>query len=133
MSASKADIIDRVFGLFEGILDDVVKRDPTTVDDNAPGLARRDAMDTSQDAAEGIEPVSGRLRSMVYATVHDCQHHDLHLDGATCDEVERFSGLSHQTCSARINELVRSGHLVDSGRRRKTRGGRNAAVWVVRT
>lgn len=52
--------------------------------------------------------------------------------GATCDEAEADLFLSHQTCSARFNELWRRGRIVDSGQRRPTRSGRKAIVFVVR-
>lgn len=51
--------------------------------------------------------------------------------GTTSDEAEQGLGLSHQTVSARITEAKRIGALVDSGRRRRTRSGRTAAVYVV--
>lgn len=50
--------------------------------------------------------------------------------GATSDEVEGGLALPHQTVSARITEAKRTGELVDSGRRRPTRSGRSAAVYV---
>lgn len=53
------------------------------------------------------------------------------IGGATCDEVERLLGLSHQTASARIRELTQLGRLRDSGERRKTRTGRNARVYTI--
>lgn len=49
--------------------------------------------------------------------------------GATCDEVERALGLSHQTASARITELLARGVLFDSGMRRPTVTGRTARVY----
>lgn len=51
--------------------------------------------------------------------------------GRTCDEVEEVTGLRHQTASARVNELMTKGVIWDTGVRRKTRSGRNAAVWMV--
>jgi predicted transcriptional regulator len=51
-------------------------------------------------------------------------------DGATCDEVEQAMRLTHQTASARINELMNAGKIREGGRR-KTRSGRSATVWVV--
>ena len=50
--------------------------------------------------------------------------------GATDDEVETALGLAHQTASARRNGLVADGWLLDSGRRRPTRSGADAIVWV---
>lgn len=52
--------------------------------------------------------------------------------GMTCDEVERVTDLPHQSASARVHELARMRLLVDSGKRRTTRRGRRAVVFVVR-
>lgn len=51
--------------------------------------------------------------------------------GATSDEIEMGLGLPHQTVSARLTEAKAGGELVQSGLRRPTRSGRNAAVLVV--
>ena len=53
--------------------------------------------------------------------------------GTTCDKLEQVLNMSHQTTSARINDLVRMGKIVDSGRREKTRTGRLAICWKVVT
>jgi hypothetical protein len=50
--------------------------------------------------------------------------------GCTCDEVEVVTGMSHQSTSARITELVIEGKIRDTGVRRKTRTGRTARVYV---
>ena len=50
--------------------------------------------------------------------------------GMTCDEVEQKLGLSHQTCSARVNELDNIGFIKILGKR-PTRSGRNARVYHV--
>lgn len=49
--------------------------------------------------------------------------------GATTDEVEKATGLSHQTASARVNELYRDGYLEVTGQTRLTRYGRPAHVY----
>ncbi len=49
--------------------------------------------------------------------------------GATCDRLEQVLNMSHQTTSARLNDLARRGKIVDSGRREKTRTGRPAICW----
>lgn len=51
--------------------------------------------------------------------------------GATCDEVEEALYLRHQTASARVHELMRAKRIVASGKKRRTRSGRTATVWVV--
>ena len=50
--------------------------------------------------------------------------------GATDDEIEQALNLSHQTASARRNLLVRDGAIEDSHRKRPTRSGRSATVWI---
>lgn len=80
--------------------------------------------DTSVEAAHSIENSLPRLERRVFEIV-------LLQDGATCDEVERFAGLSHQTASARLRGLAKRGAIRDTGLRRPTRSGRNAIVWEV--
>lgn len=47
---------------------------------------------------------------------------------ATCDEVERYTVMSHQTCSARFADLKRAG-LIEPTTKRKTRTGCMAMAW----
>jgi len=49
--------------------------------------------------------------------------------GLTCEELEVLSGLSHQTCSARLSELRREGKIKIVVGTRKTRSGSPAAVY----
>ena len=87
-----------------------------------PAVAHRE---TSVAAAESMRGKTANLRAKVLACVKSCWLH-----GATCDELEVATGLTHQTCSARVHELMRLGAIVEGGRR-KTRSGRAAIVWVV--
>lgn len=84
--------------------------------------------DTSLAAAESVE----RQVPTMQRAVLDCiaRGND---NGRTCDEVEVWLAMSHQTASARIRELAKAGAIVDSGERRKTRSGRKAAVYVVKS
>lgn len=50
--------------------------------------------------------------------------------GSSCEGVESLTGLSHQTCSARISELKRDGRIVKCGTT-KTRSGSTAAVYRI--
>lgn len=91
--------------------------------------------DTSLMAAENIAPMVTKLQNMVLDVVLAKG-----TEGATCDEVEVTLEMPHQTASARINELkendVETGRpqmLYDSGKRRKTRHGQLATVWIHRT
>jgi predicted transcriptional regulator len=51
-------------------------------------------------------------------------------DGRTCDEVEVETKLTHQCCSARINELVAMKLVERRGAMRATRTGRKAFIYV---
>lgn len=79
--------------------------------------------DTSRAAAEAIRPHAPCQRDRVLASITA-----RHSEGMTCDEVEVALGLSHQTASARIRDLVKASVIVDSDSRRPTRTGRKAAV-----
>jgi hypothetical protein len=82
--------------------------------------------DTSREAAQSLpEPALARLESQVFLMICKWGPH-----GATDDELERETGLSHQTVSARRRGLVQKGRVVDSGLRRLTRSGRKATVWI---
>lgn len=48
--------------------------------------------------------------------------------GMTCDQVEATLQMLHQTISARINELVKRGYLIETGNKRLTRSGFPARV-----
>jgi len=91
--------------------------------------------DTSLMAAENIAPMVTKLQNMVLDVILAKG-----TEGATCDEVEVVLEMPHQTASARINELKeedagisRPQMLFDSGKRRKTRHGQLATVWIHRT
>lgn len=90
---------------------------------SAPIPANR--TDTSDAAADSQQPTIARKRAKVLAmfALHDW----------TCDELEIKLNWPHQTVSARINDLwFKYGAIRDSGRRRPTRTGRLAIVWVLR-
>lgn len=78
---------------------------------------------TSHEAAHSMEDAAGAIRERIYR--HLCE------GGATCDEIEVWAGLRHQTASARINELWKGKRIFDSGKTRPTRSGRKAIVWIV--
>ena len=89
--------------------------------------------DTSLMAAENIAPFIGKLQQMVLNVALSEG-----TKGVTCDEVEVALDMPHQTASARINELKeeatgRPQMLFDSGKRRQTRHGQLATVWIHRT
>lgn len=80
--------------------------------------------DTSRRAAESIEDGLNQMQEQVLSAIRS------DASGRTCDEVEHVLALRHQTVSARIRELACKSKIVDSGRRRVTRSGRAAVVWV---
>jgi hypothetical protein len=80
---------------------------------------------TSKAAAASVRPTVKTYEGLVLDLITNS-------GPMTCDEVERWFGLSHQSTSARIRGLVLKGFLVDYGERRKTRSGRSATVWGVR-
>lgn len=81
---------------------------------------------TSVAAARRIEPVRENLRQRVYQAVREA-----HPGGLTEQEIEDATGLPGNTVRPRIVELVNRAGLVDSGRTRKTRSGREAVVWII--
>lgn len=82
--------------------------------------------DTSADAATSMKGKAGAIRLEVLAFIR--RRGDA---GATADEVQVALSLTHQTGSARVSELANKFELIeDSGRRRKTRSGSKAAVYV---
>jgi len=88
-----------------------------------PGFVK--GSDTSRAAAESMVEISPTLRGLLYR-----QFLLLGERGATDDELEKFTGLKHQTVSARRRELVLDGFLRENGKR-TSRSGRKAKVWVV--
>jgi hypothetical protein len=87
------------------------------------------APETSHEAGEWMKQFAltdacAVLRQIYFACRRD------HGIGLTCDEVEQALDRTHQSISARVNQLRDSGWIVDSGERRKTRSGRNAVVWT---
>ena len=79
--------------------------------------------DTSAAAADSVRETSGAQRQRVFALIAESPRTD--------EEIERVTGLRHQSASARRRELVLAGHIVDSGARRANSSGRQAVVWRV--
>lgn len=78
--------------------------------------------DTQDAAFDAIRPRINTINAAVLASITDCP--------ATCDELEVRLCLSHQTCSASVNNLMKSGLIIADGKR-ETRSGRKANVWRV--
>ena len=101
--------------------------DPTSLLAFLAGRATRVQTRTmSREAARSIEDVSGRLRMQIFNYIASRG-----VLGATCDEVEGALCMKHQTASARVHELMKSGHIIDSSQRRLTTSNRRAIVWVI--
>ena len=84
--------------------------------------------DTSQAAAESMKPHTPTLRHRVYQYILSRGDY-----GATDAEIERATGLKHQTASARRHELQnRYGAVIrhPSGKKRRTGSGRLAGVYI---
>jgi response regulator of citrate/malate metabolism len=81
---------------------------------------------TSRAAADSMRGHAPRLKRQILAQIATADW------GLTCDEVEQRTGLSHQTASARIRELLESDSLYHHGTR-STRSGRQARVYFVRS
>ena len=88
-----------------------------------PALAQEHST-TSREAAARIEPTRGRLQLAVYLAVKGAR------DGLTAQEIEEATGLAGNTVRPRVVELVEQCRIHDSGRKRLTKSGRNAVVWV---
>ena len=76
-------------------------------------------------AAKAGKDKAPAARQRVHEYIVACR-----AEGATSDEVEVALHLPHQTASARVNELWNANVIRDSGRRRATRTGASAKVWV---
>jgi hypothetical protein len=81
--------------------------------------------ETSRAAAESVKGSAAGFRAIVLGAIRGAG-----AVGYTCDELEAYLSLTHQTCSARVRELVLRGDVLDSGKTRKTRSGRAATVWI---
>lgn len=53
------------------------------------------------------------------------------LSGATLEEIHLTLGIPENTARPRRKELEAKGWVIDSGRRRTTRAGRDAIVWII--
>jgi hypothetical protein len=98
------------------------------------------APDTSHEAGEwmkqfALTDAAKVFRAIFYAWQLDrsalnFDNQQIFSGGMTCDEVEHQLNRTHQSISARVNQLRDTGWIVDSGTRRNTRSGRKAIVWT---
>lgn len=81
--------------------------------------------DTSEQAAIAITPHLNELQRRVLDYVRACG-----MDGCTDEQIIDALGISPSTARPRRIELTNAGLVLDSGRTRKTKSGRNAVVWI---
>ena len=82
--------------------------------------------ETSREAAEAIKPKRGTLQRRVFAFIESRG-----VSGATDEEIQLGLELNGSTVRPRRGELAQRRLIVQSGKTRKTKSGRNATVWVV--
>jgi hypothetical protein len=83
--------------------------------------------DTSAEAGASMNTHVGKLAKLCFDEIASVYRNG--GVGMTVDALEQTLARSHQSVSARVNELRNKGWLVDSGIRRTTRSGRSAIVW----
>lgn len=88
-------------------------------------VTRTGPQETSQEAARRALGRTGSQRRAIYEEIRFRG-----TDGLTCDEICVILQLLVQSATPAINTLARDGWLEDSGRRRNTRSGNAAIVWV---
>ena len=88
-------------------------------------VTRTGPQETSQAAARRALGRSGSQRNAIYQEIKSRGS-----DGMTCDEICEYFQMLVQSATPAINTLANDGWLEDSGRRRNTRSGREAIVWV---
>lgn len=93
-------------------------------DDEDPESHKRHFCDTSRAAYDSVDHET--VMDAIYTTLDEIP------GGQTCDELEIALEMRHQTCSASITKLIYGGHLFDTGKRRPTRSGRQARVYITR-
>ncbi len=81
--------------------------------------------ETSREAAEEIAPITGELRQRVYCYISE------QPNGATDEECQIGLNMPANTQRPRRIELERMGWIEKNGTR-KTRSGRDAAVWCAK-
>lgn len=81
--------------------------------------------ETSRDAARSMRIAAKQQEQRVLIAIYNRGS-----VGGTSDELEVQLQLTHQSASARVSELKKTGRIIDGGTRRKTRSGRYAVVYI---
>lgn len=93
---------------------------------DGPAPVRADAPVESAEAAAAVQPsVSIRRRRVLLHVAAQ------NMRGIISDELEQDLGMPHQSASACLHWLERQGFIRRDGRRRPTRTGAMAGVYVV--
>jgi hypothetical protein len=82
---------------------------------------------TSKESAKYLEGgKAAGMRKLVFYFIRD-------NNGATDEEIKQSTGLSHELVSGSGGRggLLKAGIVIDSGKRRKNKSGREAIVWEV--
>jgi len=83
-------------------------------------------IDTSVEAAEGIQPQLGRLQRLTFDMIAVAGWH-----GCTAHELAYLTGLPREAIQPRTSELRKQGRIVDSRRRRENLNGKRVIVWTL--
>jgi len=94
-----------------------------------PCLSYHGGADTS---VEAFATTSASKRAMDRQKIIDYMKKQPHAE-STCDEAEVALDMAHQTCSARFTDLQKEERIVNTGKRRPTRTGKQARVYRVST
>lgn len=93
-----------------------------TLFDNPPAVL---GSETSEAAADAIKPSAAKLREQVRLFIAEAGK-----KGATDEEIQDGTGINPSTQRPRRVELCQLGIITDSNRKRKTKSGREAVVWI---
>ena len=89
---------------------------------DAPGFKEKG--DTSQEAAEAMEPRVGTLRARVLKLLRSGDYE------MTADEIADYLRETMFAIRPRVTELGKLGLIAKTGKRRKNASGMNAHVWA---
>lgn len=81
--------------------------------------------DTSHDAARTAQGLAERHKHIICTVLHLANQGA----GLTSQEISAYCSLDYHQVARRISDLKRNGKVVDTGQRRASPGGRQAAVW----
>lgn len=89
-----------------------------------PEVAGYKDRDTSRKAATSMNDRVHMLRGRCLTELRKHPH-----DGLTADETAAAIGETVLSVRPRFTELLQTGKIVDTGRRRKNESGRSAKIW----